>query len=114
MQAVQDGDYAMRYSPVHQVEIAAIKDPVERNEVKATIAQRGEICSGDFQAIRRRAETLADKGMGAADAAHVAFAEANADLFISCDDRLLKQCHRLGVTIKAMTPVAFCEQEELK
>ncbi len=113
LQAIQDGRYALLYSPVHLAEIAAIKDPLERNEVKATLIQQGAPCVGDLPAMRRRAEALSAQGMGTADAAHIAFAEANAASFISCDDRLLKQCRRLGVSVQAMTPVAFCEQENL-
>ena len=51
--------------------------------------------------------------MGIADAAHVAFAEANANYFISCDDRLIKQCKKVTIGVAAMTPVKFCVQENL-
>jgi predicted nucleic acid-binding protein len=33
-----------------------------------------------------------NSGFGIADAAHVAFAEQEDALFISCDDRLIKKC----------------------
>jgi len=76
--------------------------------------QYGEKCGGDFQAIRKRTDELLAKGMGIADAAHVSFAESYADYFLSCDDRLIKQCHRQGVDVAVMTPVEFCIQEKLK
>jgi hypothetical protein len=114
LQAIQDGDYGLLVSPVHLLEVDAIQNLVERNEIKAALGQQGTSCDGDRRSIRHRAEELAEQGMGLADAAHVAFAEVCADYFISCDDRLLKQCRRLGAPIKVMTPVAFCEQEELK
>jgi hypothetical protein len=82
--------------------------------VKAILVEQGTPCAiGDLKRLRERAEALAAKGMGAADAAHVAFAEASAAFFISCDDLLLKQCVRLDVDIPALTPTTFCEQEQL-
>lgn len=73
MQAIQDEDYQLLYSKVHEMEIAAIKDIVERTELMETIHQNGKKCGGDLQAIRDRADELVGKGMGVADAAHVAF-----------------------------------------
>jgi predicted nucleic acid-binding protein len=49
-----------------------------------------------------------------ADATHIAFAEFNADYFISCDDRLIKQSKREQVDVIVMTPVEFCVRENLE
>jgi len=49
-----------------------------------------------------------------ADAAHVTLAEAIADFFITCDDRLLRKCKRERVAIIAMNPVEFTITEDLK
>jgi len=114
MQAIQSGVYRMVYSPVHDAEISAIHDMLEKVELLEIIHQYGEKCGDNFQTIRKRADELLAKGMGIADAAHVAFAESNADYFLSCDDRLIKQCHRQGVDVVVMTPVEFCIQEKLK
>ncbi len=114
MQAIQSGVYNMVYSPVHDIEISAIQDILERVELLEITHQQGEACGGDFQAIRKRADELVANGMGIADAAHVAFAESNADYFLSCDDRLIKQCHRQGVDVVVMTPAEFCVQEKLR
>lgn len=63
---------------------------------------------------RQRAEELTAQGRGAADAAHVAFAEqAQAD-FISVDSRLLKQGQRIGIRVWYGTPQAYCEKENLQ
>lgn len=114
LQAVQDGRYVLLRSAAHQAEVAAIGNPLERNEVQAILVQQGIPCAiNGMEPLRRRAEALVGLGMGVADAAHVAFAEASAAFFISCDDRLLKQCARLGVAIPALTPTTFCEQEQL-
>ena len=45
---------------------------------------------------------------------HVALAEATADFFITCDDRLLRKCKRERVAIIAMNPVEFTITEDLK
>jgi predicted nucleic acid-binding protein len=49
-----------------------------------------------------------------ADAAHVAFAEASADVFMTCDDRLLRQCRRASVRLRVMNPIDFCLAEDLR
>ncbi|WP_428354371.1 hypothetical protein [Methyloprofundus sp.] len=114
MQAIRDGSYELHYSKVHEKEIAAINDILERTEIIETIYQNGKRCSGNFQAIRKRADELVNAGLGVADAAHVAFAEENADYFISCDDRLIKRSKREKVDVMVLTPVEFCAQENLE
>ena len=66
------------------------------------------------QVMRRRAEALADGGMGIADAAHVAFAEAVQADFVTVDDRLLRQCQRLDVNIWCGSPLVYCDKENLR
>jgi predicted nucleic acid-binding protein len=114
MQAIQDKTYELLYSKVHENEIAAINDVLERTEIIETLYQNGKPCSGDLQVIRKRADKLVASGLGVADAAHVAFAEVNADFFISCDDRLIKRSKREKVDVIMVTPVEFCVQENLK
>lgn len=104
----------MLYSKVHEKEIAAIFDTLERTEIFETIYQNGSACKGDLSFIRSRASELVALGLGVADAAHVAFAESNADYFISCDDRLIKRAKRENVGVIVMTPLEFCVQENLK
>jgi predicted nucleic acid-binding protein len=59
--------------------------------------------------IRARAEYLEKSGLKAIDALHVSCAEAaEADYFLTCDDRLLKK-HRL-LTVKSMNPVDFVQK----
>ncbi len=114
MQAIQNGTYELLYSKVHEKEIAAINDMLERMEIIETIYQNGKRCTGGFLAIRKRANELVNAGLGIADAAHVAFAEVNADYFISCDDRLIKRSKREKVDVIMMTPTEFCVQENLE
>jgi predicted nucleic acid-binding protein len=67
-----------------------------------------------LQTARLRATQLHALKFGVADAAHIAFAEATADYFISCDDRLLKKCRRNNILIPALNPVEFCLKENLQ
>jgi len=114
LQAIRDESYELLYSKVHEKEIAAITDMLEKAEIIETLYQYGKRCHGDFQVIRKRADKLVNAGLGIADAAHIAFAEVNADYFISCDDRLIKRSKRENVDIRVMTPMEFCVQEKLE
>lgn len=74
----------------------------------------GTAAECDIAVARARAEALHAKKFGLADAAHVAFAEATADVFLSCDDRLVKKCRRGKVVVTTMNPVEFTLAEDLK
>lgn len=101
-------------SPAHQIEIRAIRHTDERQQLLLLLEKVGTTLSFNMPLARRRAEELARQGMGAADAAHVAFAEqAQAD-FVSVDSRLLKQCQRFGIRVWYGTPQAYCEKENLQ
>ena len=94
-------------SPTHIVEISAIPHTEERQHLLLLLDEIGIYPDFDLPLVRKRAEELADKGMGVADAAHVAFAEyAQAD-FVTVDDRLRKQCHRLANKIWSGSPLAY-------
>jgi predicted nucleic acid-binding protein len=114
LQHIQNGRYAMIVSPVHFREIAAVEETRERTEVTALLHRYGTNPSCDLSSVRRRAEALHARRFGVADAAHVAFAEATADVFITCDDRLLRQCRRASVHMRAMSPIDFCLAEDLR
>ncbi len=114
LQHIQNGRYTMIVSPVHFREVVAIAEPRERAEVTALLHRYGTNPSCDLRAVRNRAEVLHGRRVGVADAAHVAFAEATADVFITCDDRLLRQCRRISVLLRVMSPVDFCLAEDLR
>lgn len=114
LQALQDARYALVVSPVHFAEANAISDTEERREIIAMLERLGTAAECDAAATRARAEDLHSRKFGIADAAHVAFAEATADFFISCDDRLVRKCRREKVTVTAMNPVEFTITEDLR
>ena len=85
LEAIQNKKYEMITSPVHFEEINAIGDLYERHELLALLTKYGTDLPCDTGKIRARAEYLYSKRFGVADATHIAFAEATADFFISCD-----------------------------
>lgn len=114
LQNVHDGRYSIVVSPVHVKEIEAIEDASEQVAIMTLLKRYGVEAAYDEPTTRARAEQLHALKFGVADAAHIAFAEESADFFISCDDRLLKQCHRHSVRLPAMNPVEFCVTENLR
>lgn len=107
--------YRAVVSPVHLYEVAAIKEIEERLEIEELLQHFDEMstdCNRDK--IRTRAELLCAAGFGVADAAHVAYAEATADFFITCDDKLLKRCKLTDTKIIACSPIEFVSQEVLE
>lgn len=105
--------YELVASPVHEREILAISDILERVELLSLLSHHARPLSADTQAAHARAEALVKIGFGVADAAHVAFAEAAGAQFISCDDRLVKLCQQHIVNLWCGSPTAFCEKEGL-
>lgn len=114
LQALHDARHAMIVSPVHFEEATAISDVEERREIVVMLERFGTAADCDMAAARARAEELHSRKFGIADAAHVAFAEATADFFISCDDRLVKKCKREKVRVPIVNPVEFTIAEDFK
>jgi hypothetical protein len=88
LSGIQRGAYTTVISPVHLEEAAAIADTWERIELLALFKVLKTNISHCSDKLRKRAEYLCSLNFGVADAAHVAFAEATADIFITCDDKL--------------------------
>lgn len=101
-------------SPVHNAELSAIPDPARRISLQALIRELGLHIAVDTKSVRERAHDLHLQGMGVADAAHIAYSEAVGADFVTVDDRLLRQCIRLGVQVWTGTPNGFCEKEGLR
>ena len=114
LQALHERKYAMIVSPVHIEEANAISDTEERREILAVLEALGTAAKCDVAATRARAEFLQLRNFGIADAAHVAFAEASADVFITCDERLVRKCRREKVGVTTVNPVEFTIAEDLR
>jgi len=111
---VRAANLALIVSPAHDVEIAAIDNPAEREHWQLMLRQIGTRVPFDFSQARQRAEVLVQQKLGAADAAHLAFAEQAGADFVTCDDHLLRRCRRIQPGIWCGTPIAFCDKENLR
>ncbi|WP_291322553.1 hypothetical protein [Desulfonatronospira sp.] len=114
LRAVENGAYKMVYSPVHEKEISATSDDVEREDLLFLIDKIATRMEQAITHTRKRAENLVSAGFGVADAAHLAYAERAQAFFISCDDKLIKKCTKSDLKIWAGSPIMFCEKEDIK
>jgi predicted nucleic acid-binding protein len=111
---VRSGGLTLVVSPVHRLEIGAIADATERDQLLAALLRLASPFAFDSGKTRERAEELVQQGLGPADAAHLAFAETAQADFVTCDDRLLRQCRRARPRVWFGTPVAYCDKENLR
>lgn len=102
LQSIRKGYYNMVVSPVHLEEIKGIEDIRERLELITMLNNLGMNSSCNLRKVRERAEYFVSLKLGIADAAHLAFAEATADVFITCDDKLLKKSKRNNIKIQSL------------
>ncbi len=115
LQHIEQNYYQSVISPVHLKEIEAISAVEERLLLKAQLEKFVHPLVDNKQVIRTRAEYLHQQGFGIADAAHLAYAETLADIFISCDDKLLKKYQKeITAKIIAVNPLEFVSSEELQ
>lgn len=99
-------------SRMAEIEAEAIPDHARRRRVLFLLPEdRIELSPG----ICHRARRLVACGLPAADAMHVAAAEAlSADVFLTCDDRLLKQCRRNAdrLNIEVDNPLRWLQERD--
>lgn len=114
LQRIRGGLLKLALSPVHYHEINGITDVIERSELLGVINSLVCQVPVDLLKTRKLAEFLSHHGMGVADAAHVAFAEAIGADFITCDDKLLKKCYKFGLPLWCGDPLQYCIKENLK
>ena len=81
-----------------------------RNE----IAHWGRLAAVNATASRsvvKRAEELVDYGLPPLDAAHLASAEAaGCNMFLTCDDRLMRKSRNLQLPFRLLNPVEYWEE----
>ncbi|OAD19821.1 hypothetical protein THIOM_004518 [Candidatus Thiomargarita nelsonii] len=112
MQHVKDGRYQIMISPVHFKEVEAIS-PLNKDLKKALLNRFETKAVYDSKKAHNRAEELYALRFGIVDAAHIAYAEQMADVFISCDDGLLERYQKISPSLPAMNPIAFSVSEGL-
>jgi predicted nucleic acid-binding protein len=91
------GSYAL------DAEIAAIRDPLRREDVTKVATAATEHIRADPNLLRR-ARVLETMGFGVYDSVHIACAEiAGADVLLTTDDALIRRArrlqHELGVSV---------------
>jgi len=93
LQNIMNGNYSLIVSPVHLKEIEAIEDIRERIELMILLDKFGVKPSCNLKRVREREET--------------------SDVFITCDDKILKKTERHDVKVLTMNPIEFCAMEDL-
>jgi len=111
---INQGRYVAVASFAHFAEVSEIEDVYQRVEIEQILRRCRAARDYSIAAVRKRAEELARGRFGVADAAHVAFAEATADVLITCDKGLIKRCRSYGVTLEVCSPLEFVTREDLK
>ncbi len=114
MEHIRQGAYAIVASPAHLVEIRRSAHFCEDADILAFLRTFGSSSGMDVEKSRFRAEQLHSSGFGPVDAAHIAFAEDGADVFITCDDDLLRRCKAAGLGLLCMNPIEFTLREKLR
>lgn len=111
---VRQDKLAMIISPVHEAEIQIIPDREEQTQLQILLSDFGRMPQVDLLITRQRAVLFSSRGIGLADAAHVAFAEQASADFVTVDDRFLKRMARFKLLIWIGSPLAYCEKENLR
>jgi predicted nucleic acid-binding protein len=61
--------------------------------------------------LQERAREIAQTGIPALDAAHLAAAEVGgADIVLTCDDIMIRRAERLGLALRVLNPVAYLKE----
>jgi predicted nucleic acid-binding protein len=61
--------------------------------------------------LEDRSRQIAQQGLSALDAAHLAAAEAGrADIMLTCDDAVIRRAPRLGLALRVLNPVAYLSE----
>lgn len=106
------GEWRHLSSGMAIIEIDANPDAEKRRKTAALLPEKADIIPlGD--GIFSRAEALVKSGVGAADAVHLAAAEAHAaDVLLTCDDRLVRRARRSGLRLRVENPVVWLREHE--
>jgi len=101
-------------SEMVEIEVNAIPNPFRRAQVKLLLPKTEQLAKLT-EAMFERARQLEGMGFKPADAVHISAAEqTGADVFLSCDDRLLRTAHRNNKKIKVAVanPLRWLEEIE--
>jgi hypothetical protein len=106
---IDRGDCEQIVSDIIRIEIAATRDSVRRSRVTELLPEHA-VLIGITAQTATRARALVGLGLQNADALHVASAEAaNADVLLTCDDRLVRwgRRHVNAIHVAIANPVEW-------
>lgn len=84
--------------------------PDRRDEI-AFWESRSERSTALSNRLEDRSRQIAQQGIPALDAAHLAAAEAGgADIMLTCDDVVIRRSSRLGLALRVLNPVAYLSE----
>jgi predicted nucleic acid-binding protein len=108
---IDSGRWEQVASRMSEIEVQAISDEVRRRRVLQLLPQSKMELS---EAVYRRARQLVERRLGAADAVHIAAAEAlGADVLLTCDDRFLRRAIKLAdeLNIRIANPIDWLKEQ---
>ncbi len=111
---MDQGNWEFIGSQMVQIEVEAIPDSVRRSHVLLLLPEPEKLVrltDADF----RRAEKLESFGLKPADAVHLSVAERmGADVFLTCDDRLLRAAIRnqRQINLKVANPLTWLGENQ--
>jgi hypothetical protein len=102
-----DGKDTLIWSWVMSFENAKHPKPDRRDEI-ALWESRAELVIPLNAGVEERTRQLKDQGMPSLDAAHLASAETGeVDVFITCDDPVVRRARRIKLGLRVLNPVAY-------
>jgi hypothetical protein len=84
---------------------------LDRREEIALWERRSEKTIALTDQLEERIRQIGQEGIDALDAAHLGSAEAGgADVFLTCDDRVVRRFSRLRLALRVLNPVAYLQE----
>ena len=106
----QQGSWILLGSDVLSYEVQRITN-VSKREYLQLITASAELHIKLQPSFRERAKHFEQKGIKAFDALHLASAEHHADIFLTTDDRFLKNINKLDdINMKASNPLTWIQE----
>jgi hypothetical protein len=110
LRRVVEGNDTLIWSWVLSFENDRHPKPDRRDEI-AVWERRSERSIAITEDLERRARQIAQRGVPALDAAHLASAEqGGAEVMLTCDDLILRRGPRLGLSLRILNPVAYLDE----
>ena len=110
LRRIIEGNDSLIWSWVLTFENARHPKPDRRDEI-ALWEGRADVVVTVSTDLQERARQIAQQGIPALDAAHLASAEAGgAGVFLTCDDMVLRRARRLGLALRVINPVAYLSE----